>query len=81
MNQEKKKLLLFISQVSFSLYDVVLFLDTHPCDKEALAYYQELKKIRKDALAKYSQKYGPLLNDSVDSSCYWEWVKEPWPWE
>lgn len=44
MNQDKNKLLLYISQVSFAIDELVLFLDTHPCDKDALAYYQELKK-------------------------------------
>lgn len=81
MNQDRNKLLLYITQVSFAIDDLVLFLDTHPCDKDALEYYQKLKKARKESLAEYTHKYGPLLNDNVDNSCYWEWVKEPWPWE
>ena len=81
MNQDKNKLLLYISQVSFGIDELVLFLDTHPCDQDALAYKHELKKARKEALDEYTHKYGPLLNDNVDNSCYWEWVKEPWPWE
>ena len=40
MNQDKNKLLLYISQVSFGIDELVLFLDTHPCDQDALAYYQ-----------------------------------------
>ncbi len=81
MNREKSKLLMYISQVSFSLNDIVLFLDTHPGNQEALEYYKELKKARKDSVNEYTRKYGPLLNYDVDNSCYWEWVKEPWPWE
>lgn len=81
MNKDKHSLLVYITQVSFSLNDIVLFLDTHPCDPDALAYYQELRKAREEALKEYSMKYGPLLNDQVDDSCYWEWVKDPWPWQ
>lgn len=81
MNQDRNKLLLYITQVSFAIDDLLLFLDTHPCDRDALAYYQELKKARKESMDEYTHKYGPLLNDNVDNSCYWEWVKDPWPWE
>ena len=61
--------------------DTVLFLDTHPCDKDALCYYNKLKKEREEAVNEYTQKYGPLSKYDVPDSCYWEWVKDPWPWE
>ena len=44
MTNEQHHLLMYIDQISFALDDTVLFLDTHPCDTEALAYYQELKE-------------------------------------
>ena len=44
MTNEQHQLLMYIDQISFALDDTVLFLDTHPCDTEALAYYQELKR-------------------------------------
>ena len=50
MNREKHNLLAYITQVSFAMDDTVLFLDTHPCDKEALCYYEQLKKERRDAV-------------------------------
>ena len=40
MNQtDKKKLLRYIQEVAFAIDDVVLYLDTHPYDEEALKYY------------------------------------------
>ena len=39
MNQ--KQLLMYITQVSFALTEVNLYLDTHPCDQKAMEYYQE----------------------------------------
>ena len=30
-----------INTVSFAAYDMLLYLDTHPKDEKALAYYQE----------------------------------------
>ena len=50
MTNEQHQLLMYIDQISFALDDTVLFLDTHPCDTEALAYYQELKEERKMAM-------------------------------
>ena len=50
MNREKHNLLAYITQVSFAMDDTVLFLDTHPCDKEALCYYEQL--IRKKRCCK-----------------------------
>ena len=78
MNQ--KQLLMYLNQVSFALTEAVLFLDTHPNDKKAMEYYQEMKSLRQDAIKKYEREYGPLTNDSVDSE-KWEWVMTPWPWE
>lgn len=81
MNREQIQLLKHISQVSFALTDTSIFLDTHPCDQDALNYYQIVKKQRQEALDEYSRKYGPLLIDRVECDNYWTWVETPWPWE
>ncbi len=79
MNQ--KQLLTHLSQVSFAVIEAVLYLDTHPCDKEAMEYYQKMKNLRKEALEKYQEKFGPLFNDSNYDECSWTWTETPWPWE
>lgn len=81
MTKEQHQLLKYISQVSFALIDTALFLDTHPCDQEALCYYHQMKKKRQESVAEYSSKYGPLLLDQVESDNYWAWTDTPWPWE
>lgn len=78
MNQ--KQLLMYIAQVSFALTEANLYLDTHPCDQDAMDYYRQVKKLRKEALEKYQSQFGPLLNDGVRSDT-WDWVDAPWPWE
>ena len=79
MNQHQ--LLMYLSQVSFCVTEAVLFLDTHPCDKEAMSYYQKMRQLRKEALDQYQSKFGPLLNDSNCDECSWTWTETPWPWE
>ena len=78
MNQQQ--LLKYIMQVSFALTEANHYLDTHPCDREAMEYYQEVRKLREEALEKYQCQFGPLLNDG-NASDTWEWVNTPWPWQ
>ncbi len=40
MNQsDKAQMLRYIQELGFAIDDVVLYLDTHPTDEEALKYY------------------------------------------
>ena len=39
-----------INKVSFAVDDVKLYLDTHPCDEEAIAYFQKYSHMRNEAL-------------------------------
>lgn len=81
MNQKQCSLLMYINQVSFAMDDVNLFLDTHPCNKEAMEYYHMVKEQREKAMKEYNQKFGPLQIDQVESCDYWTWVEQAWPWE
>lgn len=80
-NNGEEQLLHFIMEVGFALEDVVLYLDTHPCDKDALCYYEQYKTARKQALEEYTRMYGPLSSENVNSKNCWSWVENPWPWE
>ncbi len=79
----RKELLEYITNVSFAVDDAKLFLDTHPCDEEALAYFREYSRKRNEALKEYAAHFGPLTIDTVVYSCAdrWDWINEPWPWQ
>jgi len=79
----RKELLNHINTVSFAVDDIQLYLDTHPDDEEALAYFHEYKEQSVKALKEYAACYGPLTIDTVDESCgdRWTWINEPWPWQ
>ena len=53
----KAELLDWINTVSFVCDDTKLFLDTHPCNTEALEFYEEFKNQRMQFC---SQRYAPL---------------------
>lgn len=78
----RSDLLAWINVVSFAVDDVKLFLDTHPCDREALAFFEEYENERRQALREYAKYYGPLTIDSMSTeSERWTWINEPWPWQ
>lgn len=83
MDNSRCALMNQIRMTSFCVGDAVLFLDTHPCDRQALAYYQRCRMARQRALDEYNRLYGPLTPYDADISCdeYWRWVEGPWPWE
>ena len=74
-------LLMQIFKASFAMDDVVLYLDTHPCDQDALNYYHYVTNIREQAEHAYEEYCGPLMSNHVMDENYWSWVNDPWPWE
>ncbi len=81
MRNERQNLFMFIHEVGFAVLDVALYLDTHPTDKQALEYYDNYKKLYKQASSEYSKMYGPLTIADVNSDNQWAWINDPWPWE
>lgn len=78
----KKDLLHWIDHVSFAVDDVKLFLDTHPQNQEALAFFEKKQSERNCALHEYAKHFGPLTVDTAHTSCNsWDWINSPWPWQ
>lgn len=65
----------------FAIDDVILYLDTHPDDCEARAYYMRMRDAYQEASLEYKEKVRPLSITDVDASHRWDWVEGPWPWE
>ena len=65
----RRQLLNHINEVSFAVDEVKLYLDTHPCDTEALEYFREMSSHRNQALKEYAASYGPLTIDTASDSC------------
>lgn len=79
----RMQLLCFINEVSFAVYEALLYLDTHPDDQEAMCFFKEHNEKRERALKEYARMYGPLTISTADdaASSSWEWMCQPWPWE
>lgn len=70
-----------IMEFDFALNEVVLFLDTHPHDKKALAMYHKYAEKSRELKALYNEQFGPLTPADNLSQESWDWVCGPWPWE
>lgn len=70
-----------VYQTGFAVDDVLLFLDTHPCDRTALTYYQQVNALYHNAVQAYETQCGPLFMTNVNDNNYWTWINDPWPWE
>lgn len=60
-------------EAAFAAWELRLYLNTHPCDAEALRLFRSLCK---DAEA---DSYATAFLDNDLSA--WRWVESPWPWE
>ncbi len=84
-----------ITEVSFFLDDLRLYLDTHPLDEKALDLYEEKQKVKKDLLAQYADEYDPLTcncicletngsdrtGTSYPRTRHFTWGDGPIPWD
>ena len=78
---EKEKMLKTLNAYAFAAYDWNLYLDTHPDEKEAIAMFQKMVKRARELSAEYEMKYGPLIADNSENTEFWQWIKNPWPWD
>ncbi|MEG2377198.1 MAG: spore coat protein CotJB [Clostridia bacterium] len=77
----REKLSKCVSSFDFAVLEACLFLDTHPKNQKALAYFNEMNEKRSTAAALYASKYGPLTVSDNNNPNEWDWVKTAWPWE
>ena len=80
---DKKMMKNRIHSLDFAIHELVLFLDTHPTNRQAMELLREFRKRRDEAVAEYESRYGNYVvtTDDVDPVDYWYWLDSPWPWE
>ena len=77
----KTELLKMITEVSFVMDELRLYLDTHPDCQKGLDYYEKQRKMREDYIKEYTMKYGPLRFYDVTDRNKLTWVNDTWTWE
>ncbi len=77
----RSKLLKEISAAQFALIELKLYLDTHPCDKKAVAEAKMAEKKYNELVKEFEEKFGPLTFGGDMTDFESNWVSDPWPWE
>ncbi len=67
-----------VMALDFKLYDLQLYLNTHPFDQDALEIYMQVAKEAQKARANYESTYGPLTATNAATDCEWTWINNPW---
>lgn len=78
MTCERMNLMKSLMAVRFYLWDLHLYLDTHPCDKTAMELHERYMLKEKELKEEYECKFGPLTHSAATGE---EWIKAPWPWQ
>ena len=79
MNQ--KELYEWIMMLGFCAVDMMLYLDTHPDDEEALNYFNQCTALYNAAKQSYQEQFGQLNAFSEQERSSWDWNTAPLPWE
>lgn len=74
----REKLLRNLSSAQFAVWELHLYLDTHPSDMQAASMLAQYEKKCTALMAEYEENYGPLTPKFAQGV---EWLKNPWPWE
>ena len=72
-----------LTALDFAATDLHLYLDTHPCDTEAIENYNHVVTEAKKAREEYEKRFGPIYafrSENAEPSV-WLWADDPWPWE
>ena len=70
-----------LQAIGFAVNELGLYLDTHPCDTEALELYRNYQKLYHDLMMKYSEDCRPLTHANPVKDRTYTWLCDPWPWE
>ena len=79
MNQ--KELYEWIMMLGFCAVDMMLYLDTHPDDEEALNYFNQCTALYNAAKQSYQEQFGQLNAFPEQERSSWDWNTAPMPWE
>lgn len=78
---DQQTLLKTIQKYDFTLYELQLYLDTHPNCKAALQQYRQTLEKKQQAESAYVAQFGPLVPHQSNTTNQWNWTEGPWPWE
>lgn len=81
MDMNREELLREVMAADFTVIELNLYLDTHPCDQRALAIFNNAVQRSKMLRENFERQYGPLTPMTPNMGNTWQWINDPWPWQ
>ena len=79
--KDRETLLRQLSATQFAAWEMHIYLDTHPQDRQALQAMQKYRREAEKLQREFQEKYGPITPaDTLDDMSF-TWINNPWPWE
>ena len=75
---KRETLLRKLSTAQFALWELHLYLNTHPMDMDALAMHERYEVQYAKLKHEFEESYGSLSPMKGEGA---EWLKNPWPWD
>ncbi|HZJ77865.1 MAG TPA: spore coat protein CotJB [Clostridia bacterium] len=75
---QREKMMKKLSAAQFALFEIHLYLDTHPDDLQMLSLHRKYQSKYMLIKKEFEEKYGPLTPANGQGV---EWLKDPWPWD
>lgn len=84
--KEREELMTKLTEVSFVLDDLTLYLDTHGDEEQAVSLYEQKLTERETLKKQFAEKFYPLTRDCIPYCAKKEdgrfcWQTGPMPWE
>ena len=70
-----------ITELSFVIDELRLFLDTHPDCTEAMVMWNEIQRQRAAVVADFEAQFGPLGSYGTVDCGEWSRTQGYWPWQ
>ena len=67
-----------LDAVQFAMWELHLYMDTHPDVLAALSLYKKYEEMIEKLVCEYEEQFGPLYGNSDPGA---SWLKNPWPWD
>ena len=78
-NMSRRKMIMEIRELDFSIIELGLYLDVNPNNREALDKFNEYRNKTNELITQYERKYGPLMVNKSDINRSFNWI-DKWPW-
>lgn len=75
---KKDKMMRRLSALQFAMWEMRIYLDTHPDCPEAEKLFREYQEKYSALKKEYETQFGALTLNGKNSD---DWLNDPWPWD